>query len=170
MAKMSYREQLLHPSWQRRRLEILKRSDFSCEICGDEGSTLHVHHRRYVKGRMVWEYADEELTALCETCHKDQHVYRELLDKILFEADACQGAAYQQAIGLLGGYFAALVSIGPETEQEAIDCDGHSHDLGILAGLAAGSQWDQLARAADIVRGKSLSPAEEETISRWKGQ
>lgn len=73
MAKTSYGEQLRHPNWQRKRLEILQRDEFTCQACHDSESTLHVHHRRYIKGNKVWEYDDNDLVTLCEECHEDAH-------------------------------------------------------------------------------------------------
>lgn len=61
MLKMAYRDQLLHPNWQRKRLEMLEAAGWECTSCGGAEKTLHVHHKRYVKGRMAWEYeADEQ--------------------------------------------------------------------------------------------------------------
>lgn len=83
MAKKSYFELLKDPRWQRKRLEILNRSDFACENCQSTDKTLHVHHKLYRKGAMPWEYEDHELQALCENCHEDQHAVRAALDAIL---------------------------------------------------------------------------------------
>jgi 5-methylcytosine-specific restriction endonuclease McrA len=71
--KTDYAQQLLHPNWQRKRLEVLQDAEFHCERCGDGESTLHVHHKHYVKGRKAWEYTRHELSALCETCHQAEH-------------------------------------------------------------------------------------------------
>lgn len=68
--RKTYIELLRDPRWQKKRLEILNRSDFHCEGCGREDKTLHVHHRLYRKGAKPWEYADTELDALCENCHE----------------------------------------------------------------------------------------------------
>lgn len=73
MTRMTYAEQLKHPKWQKRRLEILDRAKFRCESCEDSETTLHVHHKRYRKGAMAWEYSDQELIALCEDCHESEH-------------------------------------------------------------------------------------------------
>ena len=70
---MTYREQLLSPFWQRKRLEALSAADFSCQHCYDKEETLHVHHKLYVKGRKAWEYELSELLVLCESCHKEEH-------------------------------------------------------------------------------------------------
>ncbi len=66
---MSYSEKLKDPRWQRKRLEILNRDGFSCILCEDKASTLHVHHLSYVKGKEPWEYQDENFITLCEHCH-----------------------------------------------------------------------------------------------------
>ena len=72
MAKMTYFEQLRHPNWQRKRLEVMQAADFRCELCDDADSTLNVHHKRYVKGRLAWEYENQELQCLCQPCHGQQ--------------------------------------------------------------------------------------------------
>lgn len=65
----TYAEQLRHPEWQRKRLEILDRAGFSCEQCGSIDRTLHVHHSYYERGLKPWDYPDSSLHALCEVCH-----------------------------------------------------------------------------------------------------
>lgn len=82
-ARMSYAEQLAHPQWQRRRLEMLNAASWACRYCGDIDSQLHVHHRQYFKGRMAWEYADQELVVLCEACHKSSHECGDGIKQIL---------------------------------------------------------------------------------------
>lgn len=69
-SKNWYSEKLLDPRWQRKRLEVLQRSDFACEQCGRLDKTLHVHHNRYIKGRDVWDYEADDLSCLCLDCHK----------------------------------------------------------------------------------------------------
>lgn len=66
----SYAEQLRHPKWQRKRLEVLQRADFRCERCGDTESMLSVHHSYYEPGRPPWAYPDSSLHCLCERCHE----------------------------------------------------------------------------------------------------
>lgn len=70
---MSYSDQLRDPRWQRRRLEIMSRADFSCEKCHSATKTLHVHHKQYRAGARPWEYADNELECLCDDCHGAEH-------------------------------------------------------------------------------------------------
>lgn len=82
MAK-AYWEKLQDPRWQRRRLEILQRSNFKCEQCGSGDKTLHVHHIIYRKGVMPWEYPDRELYALCKDCHLEETQLRAALDEAI---------------------------------------------------------------------------------------
>lgn len=67
---MTYSEQLKHPNWQKKRLEVLNRDEWTCRICGDTETRLHVHHRSYIKGRKAWDYPNENFTTLCEPCHE----------------------------------------------------------------------------------------------------
>ncbi len=73
MAKKTYQEKLLDPRWQRKRLEALEKADFHCEMCGDGESTLHVHHKQYIKGWEPWEYDADQLCVLCKNCHSSNH-------------------------------------------------------------------------------------------------
>jgi hypothetical protein len=74
----TYWEKLKDPRWQKKRLEVLEKAEFTCSQCGDSESTLHVHHGYYCKGNEPWEYPVESLHCLCETCHED--VQRELVE------------------------------------------------------------------------------------------
>lgn len=67
---MTYAEKLKSPKWQKRRLQILERDNFTCTLCADSETTLHVHHLRYFKNRNPWEYEDGDLMTLCEDCHE----------------------------------------------------------------------------------------------------
>jgi hypothetical protein len=69
---MNYADKLKDPRWQRCRLEILQRDDFTCQKCQDTTTTLHVHHRRYLTGHQPWEYEEHDLVTLCELCHSDE--------------------------------------------------------------------------------------------------
>lgn len=70
MPKTTYSEKLKDPRWQKKRLEILQRDNFICCSCGDDGSTLHVHHIWYEKNKDPWEYENDYLLTLCESCHE----------------------------------------------------------------------------------------------------
>lgn len=70
---MKYSEKLNNPLWQRKRLEIFTRDNWSCTQCGCEYRTLHIHHKTYIKGANPWEYDDKFLTTLCHICHQKEH-------------------------------------------------------------------------------------------------
>lgn len=67
--KPTYFELLKDPRWQRRRLELLQSANFGCQNCGDATSTLHVHHGAYLKDVKPWDYPDDMMHVVCETCH-----------------------------------------------------------------------------------------------------
>lgn len=69
---MTYAEKLKDPRWQKKRLEILNRDEFTCQKCYDTESTLHVHHRYYEKGKEPWEANESALITLCESCHESE--------------------------------------------------------------------------------------------------
>lgn len=83
MAYQNYSQKLLNPRWQRRRLEVLNRDNFTCQHCGDDKNTLHVHHLIYLKFTEPWEYEDEFLITLCLRCHKVEEDYRDQLFEMI---------------------------------------------------------------------------------------
>lgn len=69
MERKAFFDQYKDPRWQKKRLEILQRDNFTCIMCNDSESLLHVHHEEYIKNRKPWEYENDKLTTLCEDCH-----------------------------------------------------------------------------------------------------
>ncbi len=69
MDQPTYSELLKDPRWQKKRLEIMRRDSFTCQVCGDTKTALNVHHKQYFNGKKPWEYKDEDLITLCECCH-----------------------------------------------------------------------------------------------------
>lgn len=69
--RIPYWEKLKDPRWQKKRLEILQRENFTCEACLATDTTLHVHHGYYEKDKEPWEYENETLHCVCEHCHED---------------------------------------------------------------------------------------------------
>lgn len=64
---MTYLEKLQHPKWQKKRLEVLSRDNFTCKFCSDKESTLHVHHYKY--NGNPWDANLDDLETLCCDCH-----------------------------------------------------------------------------------------------------
>lgn len=65
-----YVEMLKDPRWQRMRLVVFQRDQWTCLRCKDTTQTLHVHHTFYARGRAPWEYHPDSLLTLCATCHE----------------------------------------------------------------------------------------------------
>lgn len=81
MAKKSYSDKLKDPRWQKKRLEIFKRDKFKCKLCGDEKTTLNVHHNVYFDYAEPWEYDNKDLVTLCEHCHYELEILKKEKDK-----------------------------------------------------------------------------------------
>lgn len=73
--KNNYAEMLKSPLWQKKRLEIMQRDNFTCQYCGCNDRELHVHHFVYRKNSKPWEYNDNELITLCNKCHEVESEY-----------------------------------------------------------------------------------------------
>ncbi len=71
----AYKQLLKDKRWQMRRLYLFERDGWDCTNpnCPDLNAFLQVHHLRYCHGLLPWEYPDEDLVTLCETCHKAAH-------------------------------------------------------------------------------------------------
>lgn len=81
---MAYTDQLAHPSWQKRRLQIFERDKWPCQAsdCRSTTKFLNVHHIEYFDNKKAWEYPDELLITLCQDCHEKEN-NRGSLEKIL---------------------------------------------------------------------------------------
>lgn len=77
---MTYPEKLKDPRWQKKRLQIFERDNWTCQKCNDKDSTLHVHHLKYHKN--PWDVSDDFLVTLCHECHSMIEVFN---DEIPFE-------------------------------------------------------------------------------------
>jgi hypothetical protein len=73
LLKYAYSEMLKRPEWQRFRLMVLNQAKWRCSRCKDVNSQLHVHHRRYIKYKLPWEYSMGNMECLCEACHAKRH-------------------------------------------------------------------------------------------------
>lgn len=82
---MEYSEKLKDPRWQKKRLEIFERDKWTCQFCEDTKESLHVHHVVYKKGCDPWEYANEGLITICESCHESEKENRYKEEKLLLE-------------------------------------------------------------------------------------
>jgi hypothetical protein len=71
---ITYKEKLLDPRWQKRRLQLMEKDNFTCQWCGEKEKTLHIHHYCYRQSRNPWESEDHEMTTLCCDCHSFEHL------------------------------------------------------------------------------------------------
>ncbi len=81
---MTYLEKLKDPRWQKKRLEILNRDEWSCRICGDKETTLNIHHVAY--SGEPWEADSNSLLTMCESCHKDETEWLKTSQKELIKS------------------------------------------------------------------------------------
>jgi 5-methylcytosine-specific restriction endonuclease McrA len=70
---MDYSVKLKDPRWQKKRLKIFARDKFTCQMCGDDKSTLVIHHIKYLLDKEPWEHPNKLLITICEDCHKKVH-------------------------------------------------------------------------------------------------
>jgi hypothetical protein len=62
--------------WKELRLAAIEHVGELCEACGKtskSGATLQLHHKKYISGRLPWEYSFSELSVLCKGCHAEIH-------------------------------------------------------------------------------------------------
>jgi 5-methylcytosine-specific restriction endonuclease McrA len=64
---MTYSEKLKDPRWQKKRLEVLNRDNWTCQCCASTTLELQVHHLRYTTN--PWEVDNNHLVTLCAECH-----------------------------------------------------------------------------------------------------
>ena len=69
---ISYKEQLKDKRWKKLANKIRKRDKYTCQKCGSH-EHLQVHHKKYIKNRLAWEYDESNLITLCSDCHKKIH-------------------------------------------------------------------------------------------------
>jgi len=85
----NYWEKLKDPRWQKMRLSVMERDEFTCQHCESTTETLNVHHKYYVYGNEPWEYELPDLITLCEDCHQSEeeckHDYRVTIKHLLRE-------------------------------------------------------------------------------------
>lgn len=74
----SYGALLFDKRWKDKRESILLRDNNRCVICSNDRE-LEVHHRQYYyikaekKFNLPWEYPDNILITLCNSCHQRGH-------------------------------------------------------------------------------------------------
>ncbi len=63
----TYSDKLKDPRWQKKRLKILERDNWTCVFCDDNKEELQVHHEKY--NGEPWDADDKFLKTCCWACH-----------------------------------------------------------------------------------------------------
>ena len=157
------------PRWQKRRLEIMGLASWSCDNCGDKEATLNVHHKLYRKGADPWDYPDEHLECLCESCHEAKHATKTLLNQILASSNVDQN----DLTGLISGWLDANVDADPGYSESGRQCSPVFYEIGLAAAAIEFAVFTNATSqpARDIVRqvfnGKRCSPTIRRSIEAW---
>lgn len=161
---MTYGEQLRHPNWQRLRLERLNAAGWKCEACGDAETTLHVHHRRYIKGRMAWEYPAENFAVLCDPCHSDAHAALDEHQALLALLDPW---AQRMSTALLAGYFSDVLD--PEAQGPFVETHVPAFNIGFTAGafLLAGLTIPEITTLGSALRTPDFAADLRARLKAW---
>lgn len=70
---LTKQEQYNHPLWQKKRLEIMQRDNWTCRCCGESEMQLQIHHLQYNRNGYLWEVDNEVLVTVCDPCHQILH-------------------------------------------------------------------------------------------------
>jgi len=103
----SYSEKLKDPRWQKKRLEIFERDEFTCVSCGDKKNTLVVHHKRYDSYNEPWNENEVNLVSLCEKCHKEHHDKKNLFKSSHILLDEVNRSAFFAQTHLLSQFISS---------------------------------------------------------------
>lgn len=83
----TYAEKLKDPRWQKLRLEIFERDNFTCKLCKRKDRTLNVHHKKYSKSGNPWDTEPKDLITYCEICHKEYENHKKNVIRDLEQID-----------------------------------------------------------------------------------
>jgi hypothetical protein len=116
---------------------MLEAAGWMCVRCLDDKSQLHVHHRRYVRGRKLWEYSDNELLVLCDACHAREHGLMEALHELMRDGMV----TLQDVVALVAGYRGGCQQAGADScytgPPDALEDLPMSFAAGELAGAVS---------------------------------
>lgn len=76
----TYAEKLRDPRWQKLRLVVMQRDNFTCLACGATDKTLNVNHLAYFAN--PWDAPEHLLETVCEDCHKERSEFEKRLRAI----------------------------------------------------------------------------------------
>lgn len=99
---MTYQQLLKDPRWNAKRLEILKRDNWTCQYCYTTHTEMHVHHMFYDFDLNPWEYDGWALLTLCSSCHEDEEFHKNFTN---------HGIKYLSELGFLHKDLADIIAI-----------------------------------------------------------
>jgi hypothetical protein len=117
---MNYAQKLKAPRWQKKRIGILQRDNYTCQLCHSKDKTLHVHHIAYT-GNDPWEIEDNLLITFCEDCHHYEQVMVKRRATLLINTLKSIGFM-SNGLGHLAGVFMAAKDRNWREYQE-VPCD-----------------------------------------------
>src|SRR5574337_755425 len=138
-----YSEKLRDPRWQKKRLQILERDGWACQFCFDDKSTLHVHHKWYIRGRDPWEYHDDCLIALCASCHEEETDAMPRAEWGLLHALKASGAD-SDALHMVAAAFEGPHDIAPARSFSDWDTIAYGIHLLLSARRGGSPNWNAL--------------------------
>lgn len=100
---------LSDPRWQKKRLEVMQRDNFTCQHCGCVDKTLHVHHKYYRDGNDPWDYPLNTFITLCDKCHNEEHDNKEI-PYLMFELNKL-GFTHKMIEDVLRGIILKLIHL-----------------------------------------------------------
>jgi hypothetical protein len=61
--------------WKEYSKGIIESDGSRCAICGrsNDEVILQVHHKKYIKNKLPWEYASKDCITICKGCHAAEH-------------------------------------------------------------------------------------------------
>jgi hypothetical protein len=126
---MTYSKKLKDPRWQKKRLEILNRDDFTCTRCCDSENPLSVHHLRYFPNVEPWDVPDKDLITLCESCHDYEYQYMPDAEREVVTSLKCNGFLAMDIQQIASGFNSLHLSYPPEVMASIIEYILSNYDL-----------------------------------------
>lgn len=73
--KKQYRKLYTNQEWLDYSKKVRDRDGNKCLQCGrnDSQVCLQVHHQKYIRNKLIWEYALSDCVTLCKGCHAREH-------------------------------------------------------------------------------------------------
>lgn len=69
----NYQKLRLTPQYKSWRKAVLKRDNYTCQMCGGKSTNLHVHHIKAFSKYSLLQINIQNGITLCETCHRTLH-------------------------------------------------------------------------------------------------